>query len=283
MIPAWSALLCGVAATFLALRCHRHWRALFPEDPPNPTGRRQHLAPTPMAGSVPALLAVVGLLLHGAPPGLVVAVVLAAVTGLLDDRGKAAGAEMAWWHKGLLLGAATGASLWPLAESHALSVWALLAAAGWLFCLTNAVNFMDNTDGVSCSLGGLALLLVSGGEGALAWVGFGFLGFLAFNWPRAQAFLGDSGSLPLGMAVSWAALDGGLQATERVWSLEAVMPVWVFVADFLQVVVARLLIGVPPWQGDRRHLTHVTMNLGLPRVLVAPVFALVAWLVVEGV
>ena len=40
--------------------------------------------------------------------------------------------------------------------------------------------------------------------------------------------------------------------------------------DFVQVISARLILGVPPWQGDRRHLTHILMNWGLPQSLVAP-------------
>ena len=62
------------------------------------------------------------------------------------------------------------------------------------------------------------------------------------------------------------------------WPEAATMaaPVAVLAADFTQVVLARLMLGVPPWIGDRRHLTHIAMSLGAPRVAVAPLFAALA-------
>ena len=56
----------------------------------------------------------------------------------------------------------------------------------------------------------------------------------------------------------------------------ALAPVAVPVLDFAQVVAARLYLGFLPWIGDRRHLTHIAMNTGLPQVWVAPVFASLA-------
>ena len=46
--------------------------------------------------------------------------------------------------------------------------------------------------------------------------------------------------------------------------------------DFVQVVIARIVLAVPPWVGDRRHLTHILQNLGIARVAIAPIFAAVA-------
>ena len=69
----------------------------------------------------------------------------------------------------------------------------------------------------------------------------------------------------------------GLHETHQPISLVALAPVLIFAADFVQVITARLIFGVPPWLGDRRHLTHVSANLGLPRVLIAPVFIGLGW------
>ncbi|MCA8956037.1 MAG: hypothetical protein KDC87_08180, partial [Planctomycetes bacterium] len=97
-------------------------------------------------------------------------------------------------------------------------------------------------------------------------------GCVPWNWPRPQVFLGDSGAFALGMIAAHASLDAGMRnAAAPLW-LAVALPLWVFVLDFVQVVAARLILGVPPWQGDRRHLTHIAQNLGLPNVAVAPVF-----------
>ena len=58
--------------------------------------------------------------------------------------------------------------------------------------------------------------------------------------------------------------------------VKKLLPVALLLGDFVQVITARLILGVAPWVGDRRHLTHIVQNLGLPRPLVAPLFALVA-------
>ena len=41
-------------------------------------------------------------------------------------------------------------------------------------------------------------------------------------------------------------------------------------------MLARLYLGFAPWVGDRRHLSHVFMNLGVPAIRVAPAFAALA-------
>jgi hypothetical protein len=63
--------------------------------------------------------------------------------------------------------------------------------------------------------------------------------------------------------------------------LLSLLPMAVFLVDFAQVVIARLIIGVAPWIGDRRHVTHILMNLHLPQWLLAPLLAGGGWLAFE--
>jgi UDP-GlcNAc:undecaprenyl-phosphate GlcNAc-1-phosphate transferase len=261
----------------LGVWCHRNWFAIFPEDPPG-TGRHQHAAPTPMAGWVPTLVALAALWYAEVSPWVLVGIAVASLTGYLDDRGKQAGRAMSWRPKGLLLIVATifvlvGAG----AKLETLPQFAL--AFVWIFALTNAVNFMDNTDGVAASLGGLGLLLVSGGQGAVAWAGFAFLGFVPGNWPRPRVFLGDSGALGLGLCLGWVTLP----PPDFDLLIPSLLPIAIFALDFTQVILARVILGVPPWIGDRRHLTHISINLGLPRPFVAPVFVALACAIYFGV
>ena len=95
-------------------------------------------------------------------------------------------------------------------------------------------------------------------------------GFLPWNWPRARLFLGDAGAYQFGIVLAAAV---GHQAVD---APEVLGAVGVQLADFVQVVTARLVLGVPPWVGDRRHLSHIAQNLGLPRAWVAPLLAAVA-------
>ena len=264
----WIAAPSSLLLLVLALYCHRNWRAIFPEDPPG-TGRHQHVAPTPMAGWLPVVVALAALRYADVSWWVLAGIALASSTGYLDDRGKAAGREMSWVFKALLLGLATAMVLVE-ARSRLDGITPIALAVLWLFAVTNAVNFLDNTDGVASSLGVLGLLLVSRCEGAAAWAAFAFLGFVPGNWPRPRVFLGDSGSLGLGMCLAWATLPSPDDPAP--WT--ALLPIAVFALDFTQVLVARIILRTPPWVGDRRHLTHIAVNIGLRRVFVAPLFVL---------
>ena len=154
----------------------------------------------------------------------------------------------------------------PLGPSGSGSVEQWLTAFAVVFVLTNATNFLDNTDGVAASLTGTSLLCATGGVGPLAGCGCAALGFLPFNWPKPLVFLGDSGALALGVC-------SGFACAQALPQWQALLPFAVQFADFVQVIVARLCIGVSPFVGDRRHLTHLIIHLGLPRSLTAPLFA----------
>jgi UDP-GlcNAc:undecaprenyl-phosphate GlcNAc-1-phosphate transferase len=257
------ALPVTVVCVALAWWINRRVRGFLPDDLPHP-GRKQHLRPVPLAGI--ALLPVLSWwLLDGGRYVLAGAVALVAVVGYLDDWRKERGGEFGWRKKALALGiaaAATASTAFDPRQEPGL--W--LAACACAFVLTNAANFLDNSDGVTASVTGIGLLLASGGEGALAACGFAALGFLPWNWPRPVLFLGDAGAYALGLCA-------GAACAERLPDLRALLPFALLFADFLQVVAARLCLGHPPWVGDRRHLTHVAMNLGLPPRWVAPVFA----------
>ncbi|MCA9190247.1 MAG: undecaprenyl/decaprenyl-phosphate alpha-N-acetylglucosaminyl 1-phosphate transferase [Planctomycetales bacterium] len=81
----------------------------------------------------------------------------------------------------------------------------------WLLATTNALNLIDGADGLCSTLGAI----IAGSLGVLAFVNGHFaetaiafalcgalLGFLVFNFPPASIFLGDSGSLLIGMVNS---------------------------------------------------------------------------------
>lgn len=259
MIAAAYALPLATAALFVGDFVNRRVRGWLPDDPPRP-GRKQHARPIPLAG-VLLPFALLPWLVAEASAWLVVAVAIATTTGFVDDWHKERGRELGWRPKAVALGLAAmlAATAWfpPWQQPGA---W--LLAVAWVFVLTNATNFLDNTDGVCAALSAVSLWAL--GADAAAWAA---LAFVPWNWPRPRLFLGDSGAYALGLLVGAHSLP---------WSGAQLAAVAVQCADFAQVVVARLVLGVPPWVGDRRHLTHVLQNLGLPRVAVAPLFAAVA-------
>jgi UDP-GlcNAc:undecaprenyl-phosphate GlcNAc-1-phosphate transferase len=270
--PAWAAAI-ATALLWLGDRCNRRWLGWLPDDPPR-AGRKQHARPIPLAGVLLAPVALPWLwAAHDAWRGAgwaALALALAAATGFLDDRGKEHGRDLDWRWKALGLGLAAAAAAAAVCKPSLVPLtW--LALAAFVFVLTNAINFLDNTDGVASGLAAASLLAFAGTDGWPAAAGFAALAFVPWNWPRPRLFLGDAGAYALGTLLAIAVA----RPLQERWS--ALWLVAVPLADFAQVVVARLWLGHAPWVGDRRHLTHVAMNAGVPPVLVAPLFAAAAW------
>ncbi len=269
--PVWAAAI-TTGLLLLGDLCNRHWFGFLPDDPPRP-GRKQHARPVPLAGVLLAPLIAGWALADPAWTAgrfVAAAVVVAAIVGFVDDRGKERGRDLDWRWKaiGLLLasGLAATACVDPLAEPDSWLLRALIA-----FVLANAVNFLDNTDGVAATLAAVGLIAIDGGQGWSGAAGFAALAFVPWNWPRSRLFLGDAGAYALGIALA-IAIGCAAPFDARALAFAAIP-----LLDFTQVVAVRLWLRHPPWVGDRRHLTHVAMNVGVPRLAIAPLFAVLAY------
>ena len=268
MIAPGFAAIAAFAAAGLAAWCNRRVIGFLPDDPPR-AGRKQHGRPIPIAGIV-LVPAVAPWFVASGSWWPLLAMLAAAATGFVDDRRKEHDRDLGWREKALGLTVASMLGAMGVV-SPAASPLAFVVIVPFVFVLTNATNFLDNTNGVAASLAATSLLLLSDASGPFAALGCAALGFLPWNWPHARLFLGDSGAYALGVATGIAAADRALVAPAE---LAAVA---VQLVDFVQVVVARLALGLPPWVGDRRHLFHIVQNLGVPMSAVAPL--LVALLV----
>ncbi len=157
---------------------------------------------------------------------------------------------------------------WPLVN-QALTVF-------WLVGVTNALNLLDNIDGLSAGISVLAALFMAyllgtGGfvpEAKLVVVfAAAAAGFLIYNFNPASIFMGDSGSLFLGFFLGGAALyQTKLQQNGS--NLIAVLgpPVLVLalpILDTTLVTITRRLEGRPISQGGRDHASHRLVELGL--------------------
>jgi UDP-N-acetylmuramyl pentapeptide phosphotransferase/UDP-N-acetylglucosamine-1-phosphate transferase len=277
--PAWSAAAMATALLGVGVMVQRHVGGWLPLDAPGP-GRKQHGHPIPLAGALLAPPLVLWMLWDPFWPGDrlgAVAVALAALIGWLDDRRKAHGDGLDWRSKALGLAVVAGLAAASTCDpTHAPGRW--LALAGFAFVFVNALNFLDNQNGVAAAMAAATLVAAGGGGiGAFArndWTAAAAataLAFLPWNWPRARLFLGDAGAYALGTAAAIAVCAGLHHGPSALWL--AAVPL----ADFAQVVAVRLWLGLPPWVGDRRHLTHRALGVGVPAWALAPAFAAAAW------
>jgi UDP-GlcNAc:undecaprenyl-phosphate/decaprenyl-phosphate GlcNAc-1-phosphate transferase len=150
----------------------------------------------------------------------------------------------------------------------------------WIVGLTNAFNLLDNMDGLCggiAVIAGTAFLLavlpVAPGSppfhhaAYLAALLGSILGFLVYNLHPASIFMGDSGSLLIGMTLAGLTLTIGTHVISREKLLSVVaVPVLVLlipIFDTTLVTISRMLSGRPTSVGGRDHSSHRLVAIGL--------------------
>jgi len=243
-----------------------------------PKSDRWHQAPTAMMGGVAIYVAVVAAVLLRVRHSRELWVVIGGSTalflvGLIDDF-----ISLKPYQKlcGQLLAAAAVVYLGlvlPWTGSLPLN---MLITFFWLVGVTNAVNMLDNMDGLSAGVAAIASLslavnfMLNGmtNEALMLAAFFGALtGFLIYNHNPASIFMGDCGSMFIGFFLASSALLSG-EGGGRSRSVVAVLavPVLVFcipIFDTTFVTLARKLAGRSASQGGRDHTSHRLVALGL--------------------
>jgi UDP-N-acetylmuramyl pentapeptide phosphotransferase/UDP-N-acetylglucosamine-1-phosphate transferase len=234
-----------------------------------PNTRSSHRAPTPQGGGIAVIAATIVLtLLAGAIvpelraaalPAVFAATILIAFVGFVDDVRPLPVAPR------LLLQALAVAvvitALPPELRIVEFLPWwierLLLLIAGLWF--VNLVNFMDGLDWIAVAetvpVTAALVLIGSGGDlpppailVALA-LGGAMLGFAYFNRPVARLFLGDVGSLPIGLLLGWLLV---LLAGSGHLAAALLLPLY-YLADATITLGRRLIAGERIWEAHRQH------------------------------
>ena len=149
-----------------------------------------------------------------------------------------------------------------------------------ILVITNAFNLIDGINGLAGSIGLLICLLLGSWfylAGAIEYATLAFamagalLAFLKYNITPAQVFMGDTGSLILGLVVSilsirFIAYNHGLSPAAYYHIPKgAVVAIGLLIVplfDTSRVFVTRMLRGQSPFQADRRHIHHLLIDYG---------------------
>ncbi|MFI5219099.1 MAG: glycosyltransferase family 4 protein [Bacteroidia bacterium] len=141
----------------------------------------------------------------------------------------------------------------------------------------NAYNFIDGIDGLAATLGIISsaifgFLFFKYGQYNFALLCFcltgALLGFLFFNFHPAKIFMGDTGSLVIGLIIVTCAID--LLSVNNISGSEhaAAPPALIFsvlfipVYDFIRVITIRILNGESTHKPDRNHIHHMILQQG---------------------
>ncbi|HEY6806499.1 MAG TPA: hypothetical protein VI306_23165 [Pyrinomonadaceae bacterium] len=145
----------------------------------------------------------------------------------------------------------------------------------WLIGITNAINLLDNMDGLASGIaiiaaGFLSLSFVSSGQfvEALMMVAFAgaLLGFLVYNSNPASIFMGDCGSMFVGFFLASSALvnlSGGKTRSLLPVLAVPILVLFIPIFDTTFVTVLRKLSGRAASQGGRDHTSHRLVALGM--------------------
>jgi UDP-GlcNAc:undecaprenyl-phosphate GlcNAc-1-phosphate transferase len=145
----------------------------------------------------------------------------------------------------------------------------------WLIGITNAINLLDNMDGLAAGVAAIAaffiaLSLVANGQTTEALMlgvfAAALIGFLVYNSNPASIFMGDCGSLFVGFFLASSALLSASGSRSRSFLVVLAVPVLILfipIFDTTFVTVLRKLSGRAATQGGRDHTSHRLVALGL--------------------
>jgi UDP-GlcNAc:undecaprenyl-phosphate GlcNAc-1-phosphate transferase len=265
LLIAFSALLLAIGSTPIMRRLALRYAVVDA-----PSGRKIHATPVPLLGGAAIYLSFVLVLIFfgdrfyiNQVVGIFVGATFMSLMGVVDDR----------WGLGSyikLLGQLLAAGILILSgvQVQLFGGWLDIAITmTWIVGITNAMNLLDNMDGLSGGIAMIAavfftLLAAMSGQylvGALAAALAGACaGFLIYNWNPAHIFMGDTGSLFLGFLLAAVGMkmrfpSNSVTVTWMIPLLVLAIPIF----DTTLVFVSRLRRGKNPLTTPGKdHLSH---------------------------
>jgi len=261
-----------------------------------PDGRRKvHTRPIPVAGGVAVLLstgAVLAVMLAFAGPwqaalgdrwpifvGLAASACVIGVVGVVDDfRGLRGRHKLAGQLLAVGIAMACGVVVPDISLFGAplqLDWWiAYPLTAFWLLGAINSLNLIDGMDGLLASVGSIicasiAVMAFLNSQFPAAIIAIALagslVGFLWYNFPPASIFLGDCGSMLIGLVVGVLAIESSLKGPATVaLSVPAALALLVIpIFDTSAAILRRTLTGRSIFTTDRGHLHHCLQGRGL--------------------
>jgi UDP-GlcNAc:undecaprenyl-phosphate GlcNAc-1-phosphate transferase len=162
-----------------------------------------------------------------------------------------------------------------LGQSVSLHNLGLLFTIAWLLGAINSFNLIDGVDGLAGSVGVIfsltfGCIALLGGRHLDAIIAFSLagslLGFLRFNISPASIYLGDAGSMLIGLVLGTIALRCSMKQAATL-AFAAPLAIWsIPMFDAMAAVVRRKLTGRSIYATDRGHIHHVLLTRGMTAI-----------------
>jgi UDP-GlcNAc:undecaprenyl-phosphate GlcNAc-1-phosphate transferase len=142
----------------------------------------------------------------------------------------------------------------------------------WVVGITNALNFIDGLDGLAAGIAGIAALtifiigLMNGRIEAefltIALIG-AIVGFLPYNFNPASIFLGEVGAALLGFLLAAISMEGAIKSAAAFAIVVPILALGLPIYDTAFAIIRRKINGKPISVGDKGHLHHRLLTMGL--------------------
>ncbi len=157
-------------------------------------------------------------------------------------------------------------------HEQTIAVLGFLVTMFWFLACMNVWNLIDGMDGLASGVGllvsgTLMLVAIHHGNTGVAFLAAalagGLAGFLLYNWHPACIFLGDSGSLLIGLLIGVIGVQGSLKAPSAISILFPILAMGLPISDTAMAIFRRWVRNLPLSSADRRHVHHLLIGLGL--------------------
>ena len=162
-----------------------------------------------------------------------------------------------------------------------------LGSTIWIIVIINAINFIDNMDGLAVVVAGSICLQIAFLANYLnqykitdisLLLFVTIIGFFIFNYPPAKLYLGDSGSLFIGYCLGFISILFNWTPANSTIYTSFINPLLLFftipLIDLLIVISHRIRSGISPTTGGTDHISHRLLAAGFTEVSVLIIFAL---------
>lgn len=168
-------------------------------------------------------------------------------------------------------------------------IFSLIVTFIWAIGITNSFNLLDNMNGLSSGVAFIAAILFAivaaqQKEYGIMYIALilagAILGFIPYNFrTKAKIFMGDAGSLFLGITFSAISIAGVYLRETRLNHIPVIIPLLILslpIYDTLSVMFIRWRQGISIFTPDKRHLSHRLIELGLTPIEAVALIYLVA-------
>ena len=264
--------------------------------------RRVHKKPIPLIGGLAIYVAFVIVLIFKPGPlskeetGILIGATIITLGGLIDDK-----FDLRPWQKILFQLAAalslvfTSVSIQnftnPLIDGNSFIILGYISIPFtilWVIGITNAINLTDGLDGLAAGITMISAITIfiiallkgtpDGLEAAtLSGIFIGAVaGFFPYNFNPASIFMGDTGSQLLGFMLAAISIQGATKTAAGFAIGVPILALGLPIYDTLFAMVRRRINGMPMMQGDRGHIHHRLLDMGLTQRQVVLVMYLIS-------